>query len=161
VRRRWPSWPTSAPSAGSSPPTPPHGAAQAQTVTSTANAGPGTLRAAINQANANANLSVIDFNLPGAGVNTITPANNLPVLVFPVEIDGAGVVIDTVNTAWGLALNTGGSMATGGLGNSASGAVVTGNGNQIDGNVSAENNDHRYRGHDAKELIGAQHLRLS
>ena len=29
-------------------------------------------------------------------------------------------------------------LATGGLGNSASGAVVTGNENQIDGNVSAE-----------------------
>ena len=93
--RRWPSWPTFAPDAGSSPPTPPHegktmfskmlaaaliglgataSAAQAQTVTSTANAGAGTLRAAINQANANANLSVIDFNLPAAGGNTITPA---------------------------------------------------------------------------------------
>jgi parallel beta-helix repeat protein len=115
------------------------GAAQAQTVTSTANAGPGTLRAAINQANANANRSVIDFNLPAAGGNTITPANNLPVLVFPVEIDGAGVVIDTVNTAWGLALNTDGSSVEGITINDSSGVSaavgiqVAGDGNSLAG----------------------------
>ena len=82
------------------------GAAQAQTVTSNANAGAGTLRAAINQANANANLSVIDFNLPAVAGNTITPANNLPALTAPVQVRGGGVVIDAVNTAWGLLLNT-------------------------------------------------------
>jgi parallel beta-helix repeat protein len=115
------------------------GSAQAITVTSTANAGPGTLRAAINQANTNANLTVIDFNLPAAGGNTITPANNLPVAVFPVEIDGAGVVIDTVNTAWGLALNTGGSSVEGITINDSSGASaavgiqVAGNGNSLAG----------------------------
>ena len=115
------------------------GSAQAITVTSTANAGAGTLRAAINQANANANLTMIDFNLPAAGGNTITPANNLPVLVFPVEIDGAGVVIDTVNTGWGLALNTGGSSVEGITINDSSGASaavgiqVAGNGNSLAG----------------------------
>ena len=78
------------------------GSAQAITVTSTADAGAGTLRAAINQANANANRTVIDLNLPAAGGNTITKATDLPILVFPVELRGAGVVIDTVNTAWGI-----------------------------------------------------------
>jgi parallel beta-helix repeat protein len=115
------------------------GAAQAQTVTSTANAGPGTLRAAINQANANANLSVIDFNLPAAGGNTITPANNLPVITQPVEIHGAGVVIDAVNTAWGVALNTNSSSIQGLTINDSSGASaavgiqVAGSGNSIAG----------------------------
>ncbi len=89
------------------------GAAHAQTVTSTADAGPGTLRRAINQANAAGNLSVIDFNLPAAGGTTITPAANLPAFAAPVEIHGAGVVIDTVNTAYGLALNTNDSVIDG------------------------------------------------
>jgi hypothetical protein len=115
------------------------GAAQAQTVTSTANAGPGTLRAAINQANSNANLSVIDFNLPAAGGNTITPAANLPVITQPVELRGAGVVLDAVNTAWGLALNTGGSSIQGITINDSSGVSaavgiqVAGNGNSLAG----------------------------
>jgi parallel beta-helix repeat protein len=116
------------------------GAAQAQTVTSTGNAGPGTLRAAINQANANANLSVIDFNLPAAGGNTITPANNLPALTAPVQIRGAGVVIDTVNTAWGVLLNTNNSRVEGlTIHDSAGGAAADGiqvNGSQ---NTLADN----------------------
>ena len=113
-------------------------AAQAQTVTSTANAGPGTLRAAINQANANANLSVIDFNLPAAG-NTITPAFNLPVITQPVELHGAGVVIDTVNTAWGIGLSTNNSSIDGLTINDSSGVSpavgiqVAGNGNSLAG----------------------------
>ena len=115
------------------------GAAQAQTVTSTANAGPGTLRAAINQANANANLSVIDFNLPAAGGNTITPAFNLPAITQPVQLRGTGVVIDTVNTAWGVALNTSNSSIDGltvqdssGV-SAAVGIQVAGNGNSLAG----------------------------
>jgi parallel beta-helix repeat protein len=115
------------------------GSAQAFTVTSTANAGAGTLRNAINQANANANLSVIDFNLPAVGGNTITPANNLPVITQPVELRGAGVVLDAVNTAWGLALNTGGSSIQGITINDSSGASaavgiqVAGTGNSLAG----------------------------
>lgn len=115
------------------------GAAHAQTVTSTANAGPGTLRAAINAANANANLSVIDFNLPAAGGNTITPAFNLPVITQPVQLRGTGVVIDTVNTAWGVALNTNGSSIDGLTIHDSSGASaavgiqVAGNGNSLAG----------------------------
>jgi len=115
------------------------GAAQAQTVTSTANAGAGTLRAAINSANANANLSVIDFNLPAAGGNTITPAFNLPVITQPVELHGGGVVIDTVNTAWGVALNTNNSSIEGltvqdssGV-SAAVGIQVAGSGNSLAG----------------------------
>ena len=107
-------------------------AAQAQTVTSNANAGAGTLRAAINQANANANLSVIDFNLPAAAGNTITPAFNLPILTAPVEIHGGGVVIDTVNTAYGLALNTNDSAIDGFTIHDSSGGAVA-NGIQVNG----------------------------
>jgi parallel beta-helix repeat protein len=90
-------------------------AAQAQVVTSTANAGPGTLRSAINQANANANRSFIQFNLPAAGM-TITPTANLPALTQPVEIDASmqpGVVIDAVNVAQALGLNTNDSVIRG------------------------------------------------
>ena len=39
---------------------------------------PWNTRAAINQANANANLTVIDFNLPPAGGNTICPPSSSP-----------------------------------------------------------------------------------
>ena len=92
-----------------------------------------------NQANANANLSVIDFNLPAAGGNTITPAFNLPVITQPVQLRGTGVVIDTVNTAWGVALNTNGSSIDGLTIHDSSGASaavgiqVAGNGNSLAG----------------------------
>src|SRR4028119_23536 len=49
------------------------------TVTNTADAGPGSLRDAITQANALAGADIINFNIPGAGVQTIAPdffANN-------------------------------------------------------------------------------------
>ena len=115
-------------------------AAQAQiTVTSPASAGPGTLRAAINQANANVNRSFIDFNLPPAAT-TITPANNLPMIIAPVEIDGPGVVIDAVNTAQALALNTNDSFIRGltihdssGV-SAAVGIQVAGNRNHLENN---------------------------
>ena len=129
-------------------------AAQAQTVTSPANAGPGTLRAAINQANLNANLSVIDFNLPA--ITTITPANDLPAIIFPVEIDGytqlgsapaSGgaaspiVTIDAINTTRALELNTDDSLIQGltildssGAAGGPDGIQVTGDDNRIEGN---------------------------
>jgi parallel beta-helix repeat protein len=128
-------------------------AAQAQTVKSPADAGPGTLRAAINQANANANLSVIDFKLPA--ITTITPANDLPPIIFPVEIDGytqpgsapssggaasPTVTIDAVNTTRALELNTDDSLIQGLTIFDSSGVTVTdgiqiaGDDNRIEGN---------------------------
>ena len=135
------------------------GSAEAQApinVYSAADAGLGTLRQAINRANANANLSVISFNLPAAGT-VITPASDLPAITFPVEIDGytqpgssqasagvaavPGVLIDAVNTTRALQLSTNNSLIRGIAINDSSGVVagpdgiqITGNANRIEGN---------------------------
>jgi hypothetical protein len=60
-------------------------------VTSTADSGPGTLRAAIDAANANADRTTIDFAIPasaGAGPFTIALATPLPNIATPVIIRG-------------------------------------------------------------------------
>src|SRR3954451_20222126 len=58
-------------------------------VTSTDDAGPGSLRQAILDANAKApGPHAIDFEIPGAGVHTITPATPLPSITRSVLIDG-------------------------------------------------------------------------
>jgi Periplasmic copper-binding protein (NosD) len=117
-------------------------------VTSSANAGAGTLRSAINQANAGAGLSVIHFNLPAAGT-TITPAFDLSAFTAPVILDGysqpgaAGqpvVTIDAVNTTRALELATDDSVIQGVVVNESSGAAaadgiqVTGDSNSLKGN---------------------------
>ncbi|MEW5995480.1 MAG: hypothetical protein AB1744_13945, partial [Candidatus Zixiibacteriota bacterium] len=60
------------------------------TVTTTADAGAGSLRQAITNANANAGHDLINFNIPAAGVQTIFPLTPLPWLTDPsgVTIDG-------------------------------------------------------------------------
>ena len=58
------------------------------TVTNTNDAGPGSLRQAILDANASAGLDTIDFNIPGAGPHTIRPASDLPTITDSVIIDG-------------------------------------------------------------------------
>ena len=62
-------------------------------VTNTDDSGPGSLRTAIELANATANSpanapDVIAFDIPGAGVQTIRPLSTLPVITDPVVIDG-------------------------------------------------------------------------
>jgi parallel beta-helix repeat protein len=135
-------------------------AAEAQvpiTVTSSANAGPGTLRAAINEANSNFSRSWIDFSLPAVAGTVITPANDLPAITSPLEIDGytqpgaspasstagaqPGVLIDAVNTTRALEITTGASVIRGLAIHDSSGAAggpdgiqITGNGNRIAGN---------------------------
>jgi CSLREA domain-containing protein len=47
-----------------------------------------TLREAIDTANANPGADIIAFNIPGAGVKTITPLTPLPDITDPVTIDG-------------------------------------------------------------------------
>ena len=60
------------------------------TVTNTGDTGVGSLRWAITQANNNNNtFDIIDFNIPGGGVQTIRPLSQLPPL-----FDTAGVFID-------------------------------------------------------------------
>src|SRR5262249_51335666 len=52
-------------------------------------ASPGcTLREAITAANANPGPDIINFNIPGAGVHTITPTSELPTITETVTIDG-------------------------------------------------------------------------
>jgi hypothetical protein len=58
------------------------------TVTNTNNSGAGSLRQAVLDANANAGADTIAFNIPGAGVHTITPTSQLPDITDAVTIDG-------------------------------------------------------------------------
>jgi parallel beta-helix repeat protein len=58
-------------------------------VTNTNDSGPGSLRQAILDANANSGVrDTIAFNLPGPGPHTITPLTPLPTITDPVIIDG-------------------------------------------------------------------------
>ena len=58
------------------------------TVINTADAGPGSLRVAISNANFSAGSDLINFAIPGTGPFTINLATVLPSLVEPVTIDG-------------------------------------------------------------------------
>jgi CSLREA domain-containing protein len=54
----------------------------------TTTAGECTLRAAIQESNAHGGADTIQFNIPGAGVQTITPSSPLPTVVAATVIDG-------------------------------------------------------------------------
>ena len=54
-------------------------------VTTTADSGPGSLRAAIAYSNANSVADAISFDIPGAGVQTISPLTPLPTITNPVS----------------------------------------------------------------------------
>src|SRR6476660_972465 len=58
------------------------------TVSNTADTGTGSLRQAITDANAHSGLDTIAFNIPETGVQTITPATQLPSITSPVTLDG-------------------------------------------------------------------------
>lgn len=62
--------------------------AQKIVVTNTNDSGAGSLRQAILDANANPGADTITFNIPGAGVHTITPASLLPAITDQVLVDG-------------------------------------------------------------------------
>jgi hypothetical protein len=57
-------------------------------VVNVSDTGPGSLRQAIDCANIRAGLDTIAFNIPGAGVHTISPTTALPTITDPVTIDG-------------------------------------------------------------------------
>jgi hypothetical protein len=57
-------------------------------VLTTADSGAGSLRQAITDANAAPGADTIEFNIPGIGVHTITPASALPAITESVLIDG-------------------------------------------------------------------------
>ena len=73
-------------------------AAATFTVTNTDDSGSGSFRQAILDANANAGADTIEFNIPGAGVHTITPATALPTIADQVLIDGYTQPGSSVNT---------------------------------------------------------------
>src|SRR5262245_4129937 len=127
-------------------------ASTAFTVTTTADSGGGSLRQAIIDANANPGLDQITFNIPGAGVHTITPLTPLPDTTGDIEIlgftqpgaspntNGPGlpdnsvhlIEIDGTNSGAGVgagALRTGGNFIIEGLViNRAPGAAIQVNG---------------------------------
>ena len=88
-------------------------------VTTTADSGAGSLRQAILDANASPGSDLISFAIPGAGVQTITPATELPTITESVTIDG------TTQTGWAgaplIELNGAAAGAT------SNGLVITGN----------------------------------
>ena len=63
-------------------------AADTYTVSNSLDAGPGSFRQAILDANTRAGSDTIAFNIPGSGVHTITPTTELPAIASPVIIDG-------------------------------------------------------------------------
>lgn len=67
----------------------PEAYAAAYAVTTVADSGPGSLRQAILDANANPGWDLIKFGIPAAGVQTIKPLTPLPAVVDKVTIDGS------------------------------------------------------------------------
>jgi hypothetical protein len=63
-------------------------AADIFTVSTTADSGPGSLRQAIEDANALSGFDDIHFDIAGTGVQTIAPGTDLPAVTDPVNIDG-------------------------------------------------------------------------
>ncbi len=112
-------------------------------VTNTADAGAGSLRQAILDANANPGPDDITFNIPGAGVHTIKPLSPLPVVTGTVNIDGftqpgaAANSLGTGNNAV-LLVELDGSSAGAGV----NGLEITGNTVNVSGLVI-----NRFAGH--------------
>jgi hypothetical protein len=119
------------------------------TVLNTSDAGPGSLRQAILDANVNPGIDTIAFNVGGGGVQTIQPTSALPIIADPVlmdgttqpgfagtpliELDGAGAGVG----ANGLTIIAGSSTAKGLVIHSFGGngiALLVNGGNQITGN---------------------------
>jgi uncharacterized repeat protein (TIGR01451 family) len=104
-------------------------------VTNTNDSGPGSLRQAIIDANSLTNTQTISFNIPGAGVHTITPLAPLPDITDTVTIDGYTQPGSSRNTLQSgdnavLLIELDGTTATQGNGltisGAASGSIVRG-----------------------------------
>jgi RHS repeat-associated protein len=79
------------------------------TVLNTNDSGPDSLRQAILDANATVGKDEIHFNIPGPGVQTISPLSALPAITDPVLIDGytqPGASVNTNSVESKLGLNT-------------------------------------------------------
>jgi hypothetical protein len=103
-------------------------------VTNTNDAGAGSLRQAILDANASSGLDTITFNIPGSGVHTISPASALPTITDPVVIDGytqPGARANSLTQGDDavLVIELNGSNA----GNNTNGLLITGGGSTVRG----------------------------
>jgi hypothetical protein len=139
-------------------------AADTYTVSNTLDAGPGSLRQAILDANTRAGSDTISFNIPGSGVHTITPTTELPAITSPVMIDGYTQPGSSLNTQTvadnavllvelnGASVGNGGSGLTFGAGATGStvrglvinrfagnGILIQSNGNTVAGNFIGMN----------------------
>lgn len=90
------------------------------TVTTTADDGPGSFRQALLDANTNLETDLIQFNLPGTGVQTILPLTPYPTITGTVTIDGYSQPGAHANTLAGsdnakLLVRLDGSQLTNGL----------------------------------------------
>ena len=115
-------------------------------VSNTNDSGPGSLRQAILDANANLGMDYIEFNIPGTGPHTISPDSPLPSILDPVMIDATSepefagspmVVLNGTNAgAGGLVLTADDSVIQGLVIHNFNGAgiAVTGSRNVIRGN---------------------------
>jgi len=121
------------------------------TVVNTADGGPGSVRQAILDSNANPGADVIAFNIGGGGVQTIQPTSLLPEIADPVSIDGttqpgfAGSPLVVINgngfigggNGYGLFITAGNSTVRGLVINGFTGmqiAIAAGGNNSIIGN---------------------------
>jgi parallel beta-helix repeat protein len=89
------------------------------TVTTSADSGPGSLRQAILDANANPGPDEISFNIPAAGVQTINPLTPPPIITDPVHIDGytqPGAATATATSAATILIELSGALLPGGPG---------------------------------------------
>jgi hypothetical protein len=102
------------------------------TVTTTNDSGPGSLRQAILDANANPGADQIHFNIPGNGPHTITVQSELPAATGPVVIDGltqSGATCATWPATLQIVLN-GSPLPTG-----SNGLILSGGGSMVRGLV--------------------------
>jgi len=121
-------------------------------VTTTSDSGPGSLRQAITDANANPGLDTIIFSI-GSGIQTIVLTTDLPIITDPVILDGttqpgfAGAPIIEVNGTnarirAGLNITAGNSIVRGLVLNRFGSAAIglqTNGGNHIEGNYIGTN----------------------
>jgi uncharacterized repeat protein (TIGR01451 family) len=82
-------------------------------VTNTNDSGAGSLRQAITDANSNAGSDLITFNIPGSGIQTITPLSPLPGITGAVTIDGTTQTPGSLTPQIEIAGNSAGALSTG------------------------------------------------
>jgi YVTN family beta-propeller protein len=138
-------------------------------VTSVDDGGPGSLRQAFADANANPGPDYIEFNIPGPGPHTISPLSPLPALTSPVRLDAttepdyAGTPVVEIEGssagagAVGIELRSGSSLVYGFAVNRFGGAgiILSGGGNSnIHGNyVGTDVTGSLDRGNGAQGLL--------